>query len=202
MTGRTQEANKKEKRRHRTPAELMCVLLTLLMHWFPERKFLFAGNGAYGTHQVSRFAYRHRQRLGLVSKFVADANVSLSVKAIIEMYAARWNIETTFQEMRSHLGLETTCGWSKQTVLRMAPLLFCLYTLVVIFFDTMPWSSPHVRVKSWIGKECTTFSDMMLSVRRYLWVEWIFAQVPGGRAVFKLPSLTRRLIDYGLTQAA
>ena len=56
------------------------------------------------------------------------------------MCGGRWNIETTFQEMRSHLGLESTRGWSRQTVLRMAPCLFCLCALVVIFYDTMPWS--------------------------------------------------------------
>jgi len=288
---RSKETNKKEGRRHKTPAELMCGLLALLMHWFPERKFQFAGDGAYGTHQVARFAYRHHQRLGLVSKFVADANLfrapprrkkkcgrpatkgkalpkpqdvvaksktkrlrvrwygggwrdvevvtgsghwyksgkglvpvlwvfvrdltgthrdeyffttdtSMSAKAVIEMYGGRWNIETTFQEMRSHLGLETTRGWCQQTVLRMAPLLFCLYTLTVIFFDTMAWSNPHVRVKQWTGKEGTTFSDMMISVRRYLWMEWVFAQVPGGQAVLKLPIAARTLIAYGITQAA
>lgn len=268
---RSKDMNKQEGRRHKTPAELMCGLLAMLMHWFPEKRLVFAGDGAYGTHQVSRFAYRHRKRLALVSKFVADANLfeappkrakdkrgrpackgkalpkpqdvvakrngkrlrvrwygggwrdvkvvtgighwyksgkglvpvlrvyvhdlegthrdeyffttdtSMTAQAVIEMYGGRWNIETTFQEMRAHLGLETTRGWSQQTVLRMAPCLFCLYTLIVVFFDTMPWSNPHVRLKKWLGKEDTTFSDMIVSVRRYLWVEWFFEQVPEGK---------------------
>ncbi len=76
--------------------------------------------------------------------------------------------------MRSQLGLETTRGWSQLTVLRMAPLLFSVYTLTVIFFDTMSWFNSHVTAKKWIGKEGTTFSDMMISVRRYLWMEWVF----------------------------
>lgn len=269
----------------------MCGLLAILMHWFPERKFVFAGDSAYGTHPMARFAYRHRKRLSLVSKFVPDANLfapppqrgnakvgrprvkgkalpkpqevvakqngkrlrvrwygggwrnveivigqghwyksgkglvpvlwvfvrdlsgthrdeyffttdtSMSAKAVIEMYGGRWNIETTFQEMRSHLGLETTRGWSEQTVLRMAPCLFCLYTLVVVFYDTMPWSNPHVRVRHWLGKEATTFSDMIGSVRGYLWMEWVFAQVPGGSAVQKLSKPIRAVLDFGLAQA-
>jgi hypothetical protein len=72
---RDTSTNKKEGRRHKTPAELMCGLLALMMHWFPEKRFVFAGDAAYGTHQVARFAYRHRKRLGLVSKFVADADL-------------------------------------------------------------------------------------------------------------------------------
>lgn len=288
---RSQQCDKQEGRRHKTPAELMCGLLAILMHWFPERKFDFAGDSAYGSHLMARFAYRHRKRLSLVSKFVPDANLfapppkrnktkvgrprvkgkalpkpqevvarkkkgkrlrvrwygggsrnvevitgqghwykagkgvlpvrwvfvrdldgthrdeyffttdtSMSAKAVIEMYGGRWNIETTFQEMRSHLGLETTRGWSEQTVLRMAPCLFCLYTLIVIFYDTMPWSNAHVRVRQWVGKDATTFSDMIGSVRRYMWMEWIFTQVPGGSAVQKLSNPIRAVLDFGLAQ--
>ena len=289
---RSKQGNTAEGRCHKTPAELMCSLFAILMHWFPDRRFVFAGDGAYGTHPMARIAYRHRNRMSLVSKFVADANLfepppkrakgksgrprvkgkalpkpeevvakkkkgkrlrvrwygggwrnvevitgkghwyksgkglvavlwvfvgdldgthrdeyffttdtSMSAKAVIEMYGGRWNIETTFQEMRSHLGLETTRGWSRQTVLRMAPCLFCLYTLVVVFYDTMPWSNPHVRETPWLGKEATTFSDMICSVRRYLWMEWVFAHLPGGDAVQKLSKPIRAVLDYGLSQA-
>jgi hypothetical protein len=127
---------------------------------------------------------------------------SMSPTQIIEMYGGRWNIETTFQEMREHFGLETTRGWSKGTVLRMAPCLFLLYSLVVVFYDTMPHSSPRLRERGWIGKQAVTLSEMIISVRRHLWLEWVFAQVPGGGAVQKLPRPIRRLLDYGLTQAA
>jgi hypothetical protein len=58
---------------------------------------------------------------------------SMSPEWIIEMYGGRWNIETTFQEMREHFGLETTRGGSENTVLRMGPSLFLLYTIVVVF---------------------------------------------------------------------
>jgi hypothetical protein len=161
-------------------------------HWYKSGKGLVPVLWVYvrdltGTHRDEYF-------------FTTDT--SMSAKAVIEMYGGRWNIETTFQEMRSHLGLETTRGWSQLTVLPMAPLLFSLYTLTVIFFDTMSWSSSHLTVKKWIGKEGTTFSDMLISVRRYLWMEWVFEQVPGARAVLKLPRPARALIDYGLAQAA
>jgi hypothetical protein len=134
-------------------------------------------------------------------EYFFTTDTSMSAKSVIEMYGGRWNIETTFQAMRSHLGLETTCGWSRLTVLRMAPCLFCLYTIVVVFYDTISWSNPHVRETRWIGKEATTFSDMIATVRRYLWMEWIFTQVPGGEAVQKLPKPVRNLLDLGLVQA-
>lgn len=82
------------------------------------------------------------------------------------------------------------------------PCLFLLYSVVAVFYDTMPTSSRHLRERRWLGKEATTFSDMIISVRHHLWVEWIFTQVPGGQAVQKLSPPIRKLLDFGLTQAA
>ena len=72
---RDRKTNEAEGRRHKTPAQLMAGLLTLVMHWFPERKFVFAGDNAYGSHAMAQFGYRHRKRLSLVSKIVPDANL-------------------------------------------------------------------------------------------------------------------------------
>ena len=135
-------------------------------------------------------------------EYFFSTDTSMTPKAIIAMYGGRWNIETTFQELREHLGLETTRGWSRRTVLRMAPALMVLYTLVVTFYDTMPQSSPHLRYRNWLGKEHVTFSDMMISVRHHLWCQWVFEHTPGGGAVRKLPAAVRTLLDFGLTQAA
>ena len=65
------------KRRHKTPSQLMRQMLKVLLHWFPERSFVFAGDGGYGTHELSRTAARRRrpQRLTLVSRFYRDANL-------------------------------------------------------------------------------------------------------------------------------
>lgn len=69
-------------------------------------------------------------------------------------------------------------------------------------YDALPQNSPHLRERSRIGKEVITFSDMIISVRHYLWVNWGFEQVPAGAAVLKLPLPIRKLLDFGLTQAA
>ena len=57
--GRGQEGPKakaRSRRRHKTPSELMRQLLAVLIHWFPDRQFVFAGDGGYGTHALARFA--------------------------------------------------------------------------------------------------------------------------------------------------
>src|SRR5271165_3541075 len=63
------------RRRHRNPAQLLRRLMAVLLHWFPHRHFTLTGDGGYGSHEVARFAHRHRRRLTLVSRFVPDAQL-------------------------------------------------------------------------------------------------------------------------------
>lgn len=71
---RSPEENKKRGHRHKTPCDLMRQLLCVLLRWFPQRKFVFSGDGGYGTHPLTRFA-SGQPRLTLVSKFYKDANL-------------------------------------------------------------------------------------------------------------------------------
>ena len=64
------DASQAANRRHRTPARRMGRLLIRV----PGRRFVFAGDSAYGTHEVARFCRRHHARLTLVSKLHPDAN--------------------------------------------------------------------------------------------------------------------------------
>lgn len=72
---RPPEVSRAEGRRHRTPAQLMCRLLRVLLARFPNRTFVFAGDSGYGTHEVARFCRRHSERLTLVSKCHPDINL-------------------------------------------------------------------------------------------------------------------------------
>lgn len=123
-------------------------------------------------------------------------------KAVIETYTGRWNIETTFQEVRSYLRLETTRGWSRNTVLRVSPCLLGLYTVVAYLYAELPKRFAVVRVVDWAGKHDVTFSDAITAVRRWLWQEWVFA-IPGHRTAFsKLSAPFRQILLNGLAPAA
>jgi hypothetical protein len=284
-----EEDNRRRGRRHRTPAQLMCRLLRLLLWWFPQRTFLFIGDPTYGTHEVARFVGRHRDRLTPVSKLHPQANLfeppppytgkgrprvkgrplpkpsqaaqaarrqrltvdwygggtrrvevvtgrghwyksgrglaplgwvfahdksgthrdeyffstdpALDPRGLIGHYTARWNIETTFQELRAYLGLETTRGWCRNTVLRAAPGLFGLYSVVALWSAALPACKREHLVR-WPGKETVTFSDALTAVRRRLWTEWVFPQTDGGSAVEKLPGPAREILLSALAPAA
>jgi hypothetical protein len=135
-------------------------------------------------------------------EYFFTTEVTLSPAEVIALYVGRWNEETTFQEMRSYLGLETTRGWKEQTVLRMAPCLFGLYTLVACLYSQLPPRYARVRVVAWAGKSDVAFSDAITAVRRWLWQQWVFA-LPGYQEVFaKLARPFRSLLLHALAPAA
>jgi hypothetical protein len=134
-------------------------------------------------------------------EYFFSTDVGMSPARIIEMYTGRWNLETTFEEMRSYGGLETTRGRSKNTVLRAEPCLFGLYSVVAVLYALLP-KKAQVRAVEWQGKASVTFSDAITVVRRWLWVHWLFAR-PGYKEGFaKMKRPLRELILAGLAPAA
>ena len=149
-----------------------------------------------------RWVYVHDLTGSHRDEYFFTTEVDMSVPDVIETYVGRWNEETTFQEMRSYLGLETTRGWKEKTVLRAAPCLFGTYTLVACLYSQLPKRYTGERGVDWAGKQDVTFSDAITAVRRWLWVEWVFA-IPGYREPLeKLPRPFRRLLLHALAPAA
>jgi hypothetical protein len=64
---------------------------------------------------------------------------------MVECYTRPWSIETTFQECREFLKLESTKGYGQHTVLRFTSCLFGLYTMVVLLYLQLPNSSNTLR---------------------------------------------------------
>jgi DDE superfamily endonuclease/Archaeal putative transposase ISC1217 len=290
---RSKQDNRRRGRPHKTPAELMQVLLRLLLRWFPGRQFRFAGDAGYGSHEMADFAARSHGRLALVSKFHPKANLyrppplvvgkrpngrprkkgaklpspqqvvarslatrhnvawygggrrdvevvsgtahwykggcglvevlwvfvrdrsgthrdeyfyttelTLTPAEVIEHYAQRWNIETTFEEMRAYLGLETTRGRCEKTVLRAEPMLFGLYSVVALLYEQLPAATQEQGEIQWEGKQAVTFSDAISAVRRWLWTDWVFEKAGHEVAFSKLPLPLRQTLLYALAPAA
>ena len=135
-------------------------------------------------------------------QYFFSTDTTMSVRSLIETYTGRWNIETTFEEVRSYLRVQTTRGWSRDTVLRVGPCLFGLYTIVAWLYAELPGRSSRTRVVDWPGKRDVAFSDAITAVRRWLWLHWVLA-IPGHRDAFrKLKPGLRRILLNGLAPAA
>jgi hypothetical protein len=161
-------------------------------HWYK------AGKGLV----YLRWVFVHDRTGTHRDEYFLSTDVGMSAQEVIEAYVARWNEETTFEEMRSYLGLETTRGWKKTTVLRVGPCLFGLYTVVACLYSQLPKRWQRERGVEWAGKEGVSYSDAITAVRRWLWVEWVFA-IPGYKPAFaKLSRPFRNLILHALAPAA
>jgi hypothetical protein len=287
---RSPEDDRQRDRPHKTPAQQMQLLLRILLRWFPDRRFLFAGDQGYGSHAMASLGQRSRGRLTVVSKFYPDANLyapppaysgngrprikgakqptpqevvakaqrtrlnvtwygggrrdvevvsrtgcwykagqglvevrwvyvhdlsgtrrdeyfystdtTLTAQEVVEEYTGRWNVETTFEEARAYLGLESTRGWCEKTVMRTEPCLLGLYSVAALMYWLLPAEDQDQGSVEWEGKQSITFSDAITAVRRWLWTHWVFPQAGHAEAFEKLPGAFQRSLLYALAPAA
>ena len=91
---------------------------------------------------------------------------------ILGWFVSRWRVETTFQEVRAHLGVETQRQWSDLAILRTTPALLGLFSLITVWADDLARdtvSALRPNAAAWYRKQEPTFSDAIAAVRRVLW---------------------------------
>jgi hypothetical protein len=135
-------------------------------------------------------------------EYLYTTDPALTPPEVIERYAERWNIETTFAERRSYLGLETTRGHCARTVLRAEPCLFGLYSVTALLYEQLPAGAQTESGVDWEGKATVTFSDALTAVRRWLWTSWVFAGDAHDGPFAKPSEPLRRTLLYALAPAA
>ena len=89
---------------------------------------------------------------------------------VIEWFVLRWQQEVTFQQVRTHLGVETQRQWSDLAIARTTPVLFGLFSWVTLAANALrDGQAVPVRSAAWYPKSLPTFSDAIALVRRNLW---------------------------------
>src|SRR5215211_1717946 len=107
---------------------------------------------------------------------------------ILRWFVLRWQIETTFQEARRHLGIETQRQWSEMAIRRTTPALLGLFSIVTLFaHQPMTRSVRAIRQAAWYRKSRPTFSDALALVRKELWVQATFRESPADTDTVKVP---------------
>ena len=299
---RSRELNARERRHHKSPVQLAKGLLAHLLRWFPQRRFIFLGDGSFASHELARFARRRcRRRCGrltIVARCDANANLyalpaataatgrrykthklplprqtvaaaaagehlhaatlawygnsrrevrwvsacggwysprshgqdsavplrwvfvrdpqsrredyfystdpSLLPQQIIETFACRWSIEVTFEEVRAHLGFESTRQHVKASVLRSVPLLLGLFSVVSLIYGRLAERTttlPQPRRMPCYSKTEPTFSDALFAVRRMLWDALLQQSAPQWN-VAPLPATFKEMLLANLAEAA
>jgi len=197
-------------RRRRTPRETVAPARrrkTLRVEWY--------GGGTRKVSVVSDTAHWNKAGHGLVplrrvhvrdrtathrDEYLYSTDPTLRPAEWIGLDCGRWNVETTVQECRSCLGLESTRGWGRATVLRAAPCLFGLYSAVALRYHALP-SDKRTGGITWPGKTGVTFSDALAAVRRWLWAETVPEQADPDGCIAKPPPDLRELLLAALAPA-
>ena len=100
----------------------------------------------------------------------ATTKLDATPAQIIEWVVMRWSVETTFEESREHLGLETQRQWSDLAIARTTPCLLGLFSLIVLLTHRLqPDGKVPVLTAAWYAKPEATFSDCLILVRKHLW---------------------------------
>ena len=99
---------------------------------------------------------------------------------ILEWFVLRWQLEVTFQEVRTHLGVETqplatrldrVGQWSDLAIARTTPVLLGLFSWTTLAAHGLQKQHPMTqRRAAWYDKPSPTFVDAIALVRRQLWL--------------------------------
>ena len=90
---------------------------------------------------------------------------------IVQWFVLRWQLEVTFQEVRTHLGVETQRQWSDLAIARTTPALLGIFSWTTVAAHALQKGRPMSQRKAaWYGKPSPTFVDAIALVRRHLWL--------------------------------
>ncbi len=122
----------------------------------------------------------------------ADANP----RDVLDCFNRRWSVETTYEEARAHLGVETQRQWSDPAIFRTTPLLFGLYSVVTLYVHQHAERlalSP--RRAAWYPKPAATFTDALARLRQHLWFERIVTSAAGTDMTEPISPAIQRIIE-------
>jgi len=109
------------------------------------------------------------------SQALLCTDLTVNPLQVVQWFTMRWQVEVTFQEVRTHLGVETQRQWSDLAIARTTPALFGLFSLITLLahHSTQHGALP-VRQAAWYTKPLPTFSDAIAVVRGHMWRHLIF----------------------------
>lgn len=109
---------------------------------------------------------------------------------IIETFVERWKLETTFEESRRHLGVETQRQWNDLAIGRTTPCLFASYSIInLMAYEEMNIKNEEIPIQkaSWYKKEHVCFSDILNYLRTALLEHKYFSHIDKKRDLKKSP---------------
>jgi hypothetical protein len=107
-------------------------------------------------------------KTGNESSVLFSTNLNHSPEYIIDSFVQRWQLESTFEECKRHLGVETQRQWSDKSIDRTTPCLFASYSIINLMALELTKAkneSIPMQESSWYKKRLPTFSDVLNYLR-------------------------------------
>ncbi len=102
-------------------------------------------------------------------------DVNISAEQIIQWFVRRWQVEVTFREVRTHLGVETQRQWADLSILRSTPALLSLFSVVTLLANLHARKQKlPIQQAAWYIKKLPTFSDALSIVKETLYSHTYF----------------------------
>jgi hypothetical protein len=99
-----------------------------------------------------------------------SSDLTLTPTQIVTYFVHRWQVEVTFQEVRTHLGVETQRQWADLAIARTTPTLLGLFSVVTLLAHSLAaHQEVSPRQAAWYTKSTPTFADALALVRSHLW---------------------------------
>ena len=106
-----------------------------------------------------------------------STHLCLSPRQILTFFMQRWAVETTFEEARAHLGMETQRQWNDRAIARTTPVLLALFSLVTLIAHR--WVKKRAQgchATAWYKKVKPTFADALAGIRKQIWATFSTTQ--------------------------
>jgi DDE superfamily endonuclease len=95
--------------------------------------------------------------------------LTVAAQQVILWFSRRWQVEVTFHEVRTHLGVETQRQWADLSILRITPALFSLFSVVTLLANVYARKRKlPIQQTAWYIKKLPTFSDALSLVKQTL----------------------------------
>jgi len=132
-------------------------------------------------------------------------DVNISAEQIIQWFIRRWQVEVTFHEVRTHLGVETQRQWADLSILRITPSLLSLFSVVTLLANLHARKQKlPIQQTAWYTKPLPTFSDALNIVKETLYSHRYFQtsqfyyevrKVPRARPTYRLSRSTHAFVQ-------
>jgi len=123
------------------------------------------------------------------SQALLCTNLETSPEQIIKWFVRRWQVEVTFHEVRTHLGVETQRQWADLAILRITPALLGLFSLVTLLANCHAQKNQLlIQRTAWYNKKLPTFSDALATVKQEFWSQIFFRTSRNNNDNQKFPS--------------